>query len=80
MTRAPRNSLASSQGEEDPVSHEDKHGQDDSNADEFRYVVQVIRCNREYHRSYAAQNQASPKDIQSALNEGAHDGKYHPQR
>jgi hypothetical protein len=78
ITRARINTLACSWGREDLISYEDKHGQDDSNADKSGDVVQVIRCNCEYHRSYAAQNQASPKDIQSALNEGAHDGKYHP--
>jgi len=33
VTSAQRNSLASSQGGEDPISDEDKHSQGDSNAD-----------------------------------------------
>lgn len=71
--------LAFSRGEEDLVSHEDKHSQDDSNADEFRYVVQVIRRDCEYRCSDSAQNQARPEDARPSLNEDTHHGKHHSQ-
>ena len=54
MTNAQRNTLASSQGEEDLVSHEDKHSQGGSNAGKSQHVVQVIRYKCEYHRPQAA--------------------------
>ena len=45
MTDATGSGLALSQGEEDLVSHEDKHSKDDSNAGKSKFGIEVIRYN-----------------------------------